>query len=51
MDRFVSPSASRVVDYVAVMTIKLAPQLLADIDKLSDIKHVRESVYIAVLVS
>ncbi|CBJ31220.1 conserved unknown protein [Ectocarpus siliculosus] len=39
VDRFVSPSASRVVDYVAVMTVKLAPQLRAECDELSDLKQ------------
>lgn len=42
VDRFVSPSRSRVVDYVAVMTVKLAPQLKADCDELSDLKQARE---------
>lgn len=42
MDRFVPPSASRVVDYVAIMTVKLAPQLMAEVDQMSDIKHVRD---------
>ena len=42
MDRFVPPSASRVVDYVAVMTVKLAPQLMVEMDQMSDIKHVRD---------
>lgn len=41
VDRFVSPSSSRVVDYVAVMTVKLAPQLKEDCDELSDVKQVR----------
>lgn len=41
VDRFVSPSGLRVVDYVAVMTVKLAPQLKAECDELSDLKQVR----------
>lgn len=41
VDRFVSPSASRVVDYVAVMTVKLAPQLKEDCDEMSDLRQVR----------
>ena len=41
VDRFVSPSGLRVVDYVAVMTVKLAPQLKADCDEMSDLKQVR----------
>ena len=41
VDRFVSPSGLRVVDYVAVMTVKLAPQLKAECDELSDLRQVR----------
>lgn len=41
VDRFVPPSSSRVVDYVAVMTVKLAPQLREDCDEISDVKQVR----------
>ncbi|CAM9955688.1 unnamed protein product [Scytosiphon promiscuus] len=39
MDRFVPASASRVVDYVAVMTVRLAPQLREDCDELSDVRQ------------
>lgn len=40
IDRFVPSSSSRVIDYVAVMTIKLAPQLEVNSDRLSDVRQV-----------
>ena len=43
IDRFVPPAASRLVDYVAVMTVKLAPQLEAESDQLSEVKQVRHA--------
>lgn len=42
IDRFVPPTASRVVDYVVLMTVKLAPQLQEESDQLSDVKQVRD---------
>lgn len=44
VDRFVVPptASSRIVDYVVVMTVKLAPQLEVDSDKLSDVRQVRD---------
>lgn len=47
IDRFVVPTASRVVDYVVIMTVKLAPQLQEESDQLSDVKQVRDSEWAA----
>lgn len=49
VDRFVSPSASRVIDYVAVMTVKMAPQLMEESDKLSNVKQVRRQLLLLVV--
>lgn len=43
MDRFAPRSDVQVMDYVAVMTVKLAPQLMATSDVVSDVKTVRKA--------